>query len=45
MEKYEGDSSRVLSTPGAALQDIIQFGLRISNMEAITGMNAPTVIT
>ena len=45
MEKYEGDSSKVQSTPAVALQEIIQFGLRISDMQALTGMAAPTVIT
>lgn len=45
MEKYEADPSKVHSTPAAALQDIIAYGLKISNMQAITGMTAPTVIT
>lgn len=45
MEKYEGDASKTQSTPALALQEIIEFALRISALERLTGMTSPTVIT
>ena len=45
MEKYEADPSKVHSTPAAALEDIIAYGLKVSDLQSITGMTAPTVIT
>eukprot|EP00920_Eleutheroschizon_duboscqi_P018660 GHVT01044325.1.p1 GENE.GHVT01044325.1~~GHVT01044325.1.p1 ORF type:complete len:384 (-),score=82.57 GHVT01044325.1:1071-2222(-) len=45
VEKYEKDEGRTnLATP-EALKDLIEVALALSNVKAITGRDAPTVIT
>jgi len=45
LEKYEGDITKVQSVPADALSELVDIALRLSNMTAITGFDAPSVIT
>ena len=44
-EKYEADQSKTNQDAATALQEIIQLGLKLSDIEGLTGRKAPTVIT
>jgi phosphoglucomutase len=45
LEKYEGDSSKVLQHTADALRGLVDIALHVSNIVAITGFASPSVIT
>jgi len=44
-EKYEKDASKVNQELAEALKEIIDLGLKLSDIKGLTGRNEPTVIT
>lgn len=45
VEKYESDPSLLFVSTRDSLEELVGIGLRVSRMEELTGMAAPTVIT
>lgn len=45
IEKYEADAAKVLQHTGDALKDLVDIALKVSDLAAITGFTAPSVIT
>jgi hypothetical protein len=45
LEKYENDPSKLFEPVAEALGDMVEIALAVSNLVALTGMTAPTVIT
>jgi phosphoglucomutase len=45
LEKYEADPSKLMLHTATALQDLVQIALQISNLQALTGFQNPSVIT
>ena len=45
LEKYENDPSKIFTPVAEALGDMVEIALSVSNLVALTGMSAPTVIT
>ena len=44
-EKYEADPAKLQLPVATALESLVQIGLAVSNIVAITGFASPTVIT
>jgi len=44
-EKYESDPSKTDQDTDKALKDLIEYGLKLSDIENLTGRKVPTVIT
>jgi phosphoglucomutase len=45
LEKYENDPAKIFAPVAEALGDMVEIALSVSNLVALTGMSAPTVIT
>eukprot|EP00244_Chara_vulgaris_P013085 TRINITY_DN723_c0_g1_i1.p1 TRINITY_DN723_c0_g1~~TRINITY_DN723_c0_g1_i1.p1 ORF type:complete len:585 (+),score=140.98 TRINITY_DN723_c0_g1_i1:324-2078(+) len=45
IEQYESDSNKTGRDPQEALGPLVEIALKLSDMEALTGRSAPTVIT
>jgi phosphoglucomutase len=45
LEKYESDPAKIFSPVADALGDMVEIALTVSDLAALTGMTAPTVIT
>lgn len=45
IEKYEADAAKVLEHSAAALKDLVDIALKVSDLANITGFTAPSVIT
>lgn len=45
IEKYEGDAGKVKQHTATALAGLVEIALRVSDLQAITGFTAPSVIT
>jgi phosphoglucomutase len=45
LEKYENDPEKIFMQTADALGDMVEIALSVSNLKALTGIEAPTVIT
>jgi phosphoglucomutase len=45
LEKYESDPAKIFAPVAEALGEMVEIALSVSNLTALTGMTAPTVIT
>lgn len=45
LEKYEDEPSRLMENTAAAMKDLVDIALLISDIIRITGFEGPTVIT
>lgn len=45
LEKYQGDAAKVMEHTASALDSLVVIALNVSNMVALTGFTAPSVIT
>lgn len=45
LEKYEADRARVFVPTAEALRELVEIALNVSDLQRITGFEAPTVIT
>lgn len=45
LEKYEGDAAKIMEHTASALDSLVVIALNVSNMAALTGFTAPSVIT